>query len=374
MQGRQNNNLNAIRLGLAVLVILDHCFPLALGKEGDPLFVWSRRQTSFGGLAVDLFFFISGFLITASWLNCKSMNDYLRRRVLRIVPGYVVALIFSFLVASAFALHPFADLPARLGKFSDIVSLGYASTAGNWIFPGNPFPFEANGSLWTIRREFFCYLLVAAIGLFGFLKHRMFILGAFGLVFAYYGLSLLKGVDINYSDRRFFTFFLAGTSVWLWRDKIPVNHTLALLAAAIGLISTQYPPWFIMLTPLTACYLVLWVGFAFRIRSMAWCDKTDLSYGVYLFAFPVQQALAALGLTSPWLMFAVATPVIMGVAFFSWNLVEHPCLKLKSKDFSDSDPGRARRLEPLPTAAAPAKPVGNNQLQTENPAATQSPV
>lgn len=351
MQGRQHNNLNAVRLVLAVLVILDHCFPLTLGKEGDPLFVLSRHQTSFGGLAVDLFFFISGFLITASWLNCKSMNDYLRRRVLRIVPGYVVALIFSFLVAAAFALHPLADLPARLGKFRDIFALGYESTTGNWIFPGNPLPFEANGSLWTISREFFCYLLIAAIGLFGFFKHRIFILGAFALFFAYYGLSLLKGVDIIYSDRRFFTFFLAGAVVWLWREKIPVSHTLAVLALGIALISTRFPPLFIMLTPLTACYLVLWVGFAFRIKSMAWCDQTDLSYGVYLFAFPVQQMLAALGMKNPWLMFAVATPVIMGVAFCSWNLVEKPCLKLKAKDFSDHDPSPATRSQSPPATA-----------------------
>jgi peptidoglycan/LPS O-acetylase OafA/YrhL len=351
VQGRQHNNLNAIRLGLAVLVILTHCFPLALGHEGDPLFWLSRQQTTFGGLAVDLFFFISGFLITASWLNCKSMNDYLRRRILRIVPGYGVALVFSFLVALAFAQHPLADLPARLGKFRDIFTLGYESTKGDWIFPGNPLPFVTNGSLWTISREFICYLLIAAIGLFGLFKYRLLILGAWALFFVYYALSMLKGIDINFSDRRFFTFFLAGTVVWLWREKIPVKHTLALLALIVGLISTQFPPLFVLLTPITACYLVLWVGFAFRIQSMAWCDKTDLSYGVYLFAFPVQQMLIALGVKSPWLVFVLATPVIMGIAFLSWKVVEKPCLDLKARDFSDHDPGLAARLQPPPATA-----------------------
>jgi peptidoglycan/LPS O-acetylase OafA/YrhL len=341
VKGRQSNNLNAVRLLLAILVIVDHCFPLTLGKDGDPLFVLSHRQATFGNLAVDLFFFISGFLITASWLNCKSMNDYLRRRVLRIVPGYVVALVFSFLVASAFALHPFADLPSRLGKFKEIVFLGFSSSAGSWVFPRNPYPFCANGSLWTIKREFVCYLVIAAVGLFGFIKHRILLLGAFALCFACYCLSILKGVDTAFSHERFFTFFLGGANVWLWRDKIPVNHILAILALFLALITAWFPPLFIMLTPFTACYLVLWLGFAFRIRSMGWCDKTDLSYGVYLYAFPLQQVLAALGMVNPWLMFAIATPLTMAIAFLSWTFVEHPSLRLKSKDFSDYDPGMA---------------------------------
>jgi peptidoglycan/LPS O-acetylase OafA/YrhL len=91
--------------------------------------------------------------------------------------------------------------------------------------------------------------------------------------------------------------------------------------------------------PVTMCYLVLWIGFGFRINRMTWCNQTDLSYGVYLFAFPVQQMLAALGIDNPWIMFTVATPLVMGIAFLSWNLVEKPCLKLKSRKFSDCDPG-----------------------------------
>ena len=80
------NNFNAIRLFLALLVIFDHSFALAEAKD-DPLEVVSHLQLSFGEMAVCLFFFISGFLITASWFNSKSMSDYLRRRVLRIFPA-----------------------------------------------------------------------------------------------------------------------------------------------------------------------------------------------------------------------------------------------------------------------------------------------
>lgn len=338
-----------------MLVILAHSFPLATGKEGDPLFVLSHGQTSFGGLAVNLFFFISGLLITASWLNSRSMNDYLRRRVLRIVPGYVCALGFSFLLASLFALHPFADLPARIARFQDVLSLGYHCVMGDWVFPNNIYPHQANGSLWTIGREFFCYLLVAAIGLFGLFKYRWLLLGGLVLFFAYYSLTLLKGGDIEYSDRRFFTFFLAGTCAWLWRDKLPLHGGLAVLALIVTMGAVPFGPLFLIVQPVAVCYLVLWAGFAFPVPAFSWCDRTDLSYGTYLFAFPVQQAVSALGVGNPWVLFAVATPLVLGIAWISWVIVEKPCLDLKRKDFTDRDPGLAAHTKLAAPVAAEAK-------------------
>ena len=355
VQGRPGNNLNALRLLLAALVILAHSFPLATGQEGDPLYVLSHGQATFGGLAVNLFFFISGLLITASWLNSRSMNDYLRRRVLRIVPGYLCALGFSFVIASLFALHHFADLPARLARFGDVVLLGYHGVSGDWIFPNNVYPHQGNGSLWTIGREFFCYLVIAGVGLFGLFKHRGLLLAVFLLFFAYYSLTLLKGGDIEYSDRRFLTFFLAGACAWLWRDKLPIHAGLAVVALVIAVGAARFTPLFLVVQPVAACYLVLWAGFAFRVPAFAWCDRTDLSYGTYLYAFPVQQALSALGVGNPWVLFLIATPVVLGVAWFSWVMVEKPCLKLKSKDFTDRDPGLAAHTKLATPVAAEAK-------------------
>jgi len=152
---------------------------------------------------------------------------------------------------------------------------------------------------------------------------------------------LLNGQDVTHQDRRIFTFFLSGTCAWLWRDKIPVHFSLAIAAATVALIASQFPPFFQILTPVAACYLVLWAGFNHPVRSAAWCDKTDLSYGVYLFAFPIQQAVAYAGTASPMMLFAITAPVVLGIAFLSWTFVEKPFLKLKSVDFSDYDPAHA---------------------------------
>ena len=333
------NNLNAIRLLLAVLVILAHSFPLATGKEGDPLFILTRGQTTSGGLAVNLFFFISGLLVTMSWLKCDSMNEYLRHRVLRIVPGYLCALGFSFIVALIFAAHPFANLFTRVLNFEDVIYLGYQGVVGDWIFPNNPFPHYANGSLWTISQEFKCYLLIAFIGLFGWFKFRKLALMIFVVYFlSRFGLDVFRGVDIEHSDHRFFTFFLAGMCAWLWRDKIIIHSGIAAIALVATAVSIRFAPAFTMLMPIALCYLVLWGAYAYRLKAVAWCERTDLSYGTYLFAFPVQQILVAVGVTNPWALFGLATPLVLGLAFISWFAVEQPCLKLKRNNFSDQDP------------------------------------
>ncbi len=282
------------------------------------------------------------------------MNDYLRRRILRIFPGYIAALLFSFVVASAFASHPFADLPSKLAKFRDVFFLGNAGCGGDWVFPKNPFPFGANGSLWTIDREFACYLLVAAIGLFGFFKYRSALFAAFVSMLAYGAWTLLsKGEAAVQFDRvfftlLFFTLFLAGACAWLWRDKIPIHPAWTVTALIVFLVTTQFPPWFLILGPLMASYIVLWVGFGSGVKIAAWCDKTDLSYGVYLFAYPIQQALVAASLHNPWILFAVATPISLAVALMSWTFVEKPFLQMKSRNFSDHDPSLSASPEPAP--------------------------
>jgi peptidoglycan/LPS O-acetylase OafA/YrhL len=331
----RDNNLNAIRLGLALLVILSHSFPLATGREADPLSTFSHGLASFGSLAVDLFFFISGMLITASWLNSKSMNDYLRRRVLRIYPGYFCGIAFGFLAATVFAAEPFGDLTAKLRTFRDVIFLGTDSMAGEWMFPANHFPDAANGSLWTIFWEFICYVSVAVIGLWGFFKYRRWILAVFACVVGYY---IFKHLPDDKSMWRIFTCFLSGTCVWLWRDKIPVRGYLALIAGAIFVAATQLGPYGAVLMKASAFYVTIWVGYAARLPLVAWCRKADFSYGTYLYAFPVQQMLAAVGIQTPWTMFALAVPIVLAIAAASWFLVEKPCLDLKSQTFGDRDP------------------------------------
>jgi peptidoglycan/LPS O-acetylase OafA/YrhL len=145
---RKNNNLNIIRLLLALAVIVSHSFPVALGPGGDtreePLYAWTHQQESSGAVAVDLFFLISGLLVTASWLRSKSMQDYLMKRILRIYPGFIVAMGFSAALVWAICpefrvavVHPVQWLLLLL---QNLLFLSNSSIFFQGIFAGNPFP------------------------------------------------------------------------------------------------------------------------------------------------------------------------------------------------------------------------------------------
>lgn len=90
----RKNNLDFIRFALATLVLYSHCYYLNDTASEDPL-LRATRQIWFGGLAVNGFFAISGFLIIASWMKSDSTWDYFRKRVGRIYPGFLVVCIAS---------------------------------------------------------------------------------------------------------------------------------------------------------------------------------------------------------------------------------------------------------------------------------------
>lgn len=339
----RKNNLNAVRLFLALSVLYSHCFPLALGLSAAKI---PNFQNEAGYVAVNLFFFISGFLITASWLRSKSMNDYLRKRVLRIYPGFVGALFVSTLLMTAVnprgLVHETMSRQGIKAFFYDCFWLSSGSVTGPNVFPQNPFPNGANGSLWTIPIEFKCYLVVCLIGLFCLFRFRWMILGVFVYIYYLVGNEVLLGRDVSHLNTRFWLYFFAGVCAWLWRDKIPIHWLIALAA---GLLLTVayfiHLPW-ALVDPFALTYIVLWLGYFTPVRPAQWCNSTDLSYGVYLYAFPVQQTLATMTWArNPWMLFIAALPITLLAAFGSWHLIENRFLQMKGSQFLERDPAKS---------------------------------
>lgn len=334
--GRKSNSLNIIRLLLALMVIFSHSFPTALGPGGDtreePIFNWTHRQESSGAVAVNLFFLISGFLVTASWLRSKSVQDYLMKRVLRIYPGFIVSMAFSAALIwavcpefRAAVAHPVGWFKSLLG---DMLWLNTNSINHQGVFAGNPFRSTANASLWTIPWEFFCYLAVLVVGFFGLFKRRLLFLIAALLGYEFYTISLFKGVG---SLDECMICFLTGATVWLWRDKIPFSKRLACGCLVVLLVTSQFKPWLSLVFPIMGGYCTLWLAYEPRLMLSSWAEKTDLSYGTYLYAFPVQQMLAmSVALRHPLVIFVLATPITLFIAWLSWKLVEKRFLAMKS--------------------------------------------
>ncbi len=314
---------------------------------------WTGGQESFGSCAVNLFFLLSGMLITASWLRSRSMQDFLMKRVLRIYPGYIVAVGLTGL--AIWLLCP--EFRAAMGRriwlemlLKDWLTLSSNSTNWHGIFAQNPYPDVGNGSLWTIQKEFLCYLLAAGIGLFCLFKQRILILVAALVMMVLYAKPIMGGLDAYSVDYRFPAYFLIGMCVWLWRDKIPFTGWLALAFGLVLGAAAWATPWFAVLFPLAGGYVVLWIGFQNRPAALDWTERTDLSYGAYLYAFPVQQIVAMNpSWRNPWLNFLVAAPATLLLAWLSWNFVEKRFLALKRRPMKDCDVALLR-MEKQPAA------------------------
>lgn len=349
----RDNLLDALRLGFAMLVLLAHCWPLTLGQatnhatsELEPVLGLTRHQIFGGTLAVLFFFMLSGFLVTESRSRCATLVEYLTRRVRRIYPGYLVAaLVTMFVFAWPFATRPglwLAEFPWAAAALRT-ATLHMCATPET--FASNPYPLQVNGSLWTIRHEFWCYLLVAGLAALGALRSRIVLWGLFLAAYAIWNARTLLGVEVlpdvhvpgigalrAWPD--LVTFFCAGMLAHRHAGRIVLScRTFAF--CCVLLIATARTAGLSVVLPFAGTYAVFWLAFA----PVPWLQlavaRADLSYGVYLYAWPVQQALVAAFpgrfVGHPWVLAAAAVPVTLLLALASWHGVEVPFVRRKRR-------------------------------------------
>lgn len=339
---QRNNNFDMIRTCLAVLVIFSHSYPLGTGTEvREPLVLLTHGQVTFGHMAVDLFFVISGFLITSSYERSKTSWSYLAKRIRRIYPGFIVAALWCGLLvvplgggrlyASSITSRPF-DFLIQTIQLRELRSIG--------AFPHNPMPAVLNGSLWSIPYEFWCYIGLALLGATGLLRSNRFMMMLFAasiaisIAFGVYQWTpggKLLGQIFGYPPfwARLLPMYLAGVVFYRFRSHLSLRRRWILLAI-VGMVAAALLPqgWSLMF-PVVGAYLVLVFAFHPSIRLHDWNRFGDFSYGTYLYAFPVQQLLMHwIGHPiSPWKLFSLAAPATIGCAALSWHLVEKRFLR-----------------------------------------------
>jgi peptidoglycan/LPS O-acetylase OafA/YrhL len=332
---RPFDNFAAVRLGLALAVVLSHAFSVATGALGEEPLV---RSTGFslGEHAVNGFFAVSGFLVTMSY-DLRGARDYAIARLLRIAPAFVVAtLAVALLLGPALTRLNLPDYLAseELRRFVVATLTGFKSTATlPGVFETNPFRF-AMGTVWTLKYEVLCYAGVLALGLSGLLRSRAFALAlVVGLALAVAGLDLLapdagKGVQ---TALRLPLIFAAGGALYVWRDGVRLSGpALAGLLLAAVLLQGTFAYRAILF--LAESYGVIWLALAPGLAHPALDPKADLSYGTYLYGWPIQQSLVQLWpAASPLLLLGPAVALTLTVAALSWFLVEKPALGLKAR-------------------------------------------
>jgi peptidoglycan/LPS O-acetylase OafA/YrhL len=347
--------LNIVRLVLALLVLVSHTYPLG-GFGADPAWPTFRPSTSLGGFAVGGFFALSGLLVTMSGLR-RSPYEFIRSRFLRIVPAYL-----AVIVVAAVVLGPAIWLSdhGTLGGYFNLGVTGPAMyVARNLLFPvglqyaindvfatSTPYGLlthssAVNGSLWTLPMELRCYLVALAVVVVG--------RGLGSTKVATAALGFVAGI-------LFVTHFSATagqaiTPAWLV-PPLPELLFVFLCGAVLGTLATR-----IHATPLLfGAGLLVFVGASFAgglcfrtvgLGSLAIVlpgiaalipakhlgfFRNDLSYGSYVWAFPVQQTLAYAGLaTSKILFILTAGLATLVLAALSWFLIEQPALRLRHR-------------------------------------------
>lgn len=395
------NSIGLLRLVLAFAVLVAHCWPLALGRQmlGN---AETMRQADVGKLAVYGFFVLSGFLITGSALRF-SLPRYLWHRALRILPGlWVCLLVTALLIAPAIAyyerhtLDGFWDHPQ--GPFQYLRSTGLFAM-DQWTISGilNDVPYgrglkdggAINGSLWTLRYEVLCYLMLAALATVSVLRQAraavvLLLLGLYWVVVEDFirgdGLTVRPPTHgalgpypvVGVFDKQLVIYlayvFLLGSVAKLYAHRIPMTGWLAAIAAA-GLAGTmRFGAFYVVGVPLLA-YLLLYLAVGLPRWLHPVGRKRDYSYGIYIYAFPVQQVVALLiGVRYGFVTYlAAAAAGTLVLAALSWHLVERPAMSLK--DIAVPLPARWRQGAGSPAAgAAPAADVTDAEEAQPTPA------
>ncbi|WP_260598862.1 acyltransferase family protein [Sphingomonas endolithica] len=339
--GNHENAFGFLRLFFASLVIVSHTPELVDGNRNRELLTRFFGTISFGELAVDAFFLISGYLILGSYLKLPKVWPYLSKRIARLYPAFIVASFLSFALVA-----PLSGGSAALAHLTTwIKSVVWMALLQPPVVPGSFVGSSVpvlNDAMWTIAYEFRCYLLVLALGLMGAFRYpRVIVALAVGCLALYqiipstfwqggWGVHHIDAVLGNPGpSRRLTGIYLMGCVFFLYRDSIKFTRE-AVAIAAIVLFGSLFIPW--AAEPAVAtfgAYIIFAVaqgkvGVLNRINN-----RNDISYGVYLYAWPIEQLLMwywpglpllALGL----LTFAIAC----GCGWLSWLYVERPVMRL----------------------------------------------
>jgi len=333
------NNFGALRLLFASLVIFSHSPELIDGNASREILSGIFGTMTFGSLAVGGFFLISGYLITASFFNSSSIKSYFIKRILRIYPGFIVASLVSIFVFAPlsggwelilkFNVSDWLKIPAKL------ITLNQPWVEGAFAGVRNPI---LNGSMWTIRYEFLCYISVVILALLGIGK-KSYLIVLLAFIALYLNIQITQHdfiIDMPihisaYHYSRFFIAFMIGGTIYYYREKIIWNRQISAICFVMLCLC--------LLNKYTAelglyffgGYLLFNFSLNYKNKFISKIgSKNDISYGVYLYAFPFQNLVIQYYPTiSPWLLTIYTLIYGFIVGYLSWTMVERPFMQMK---------------------------------------------
>lgn len=333
------NNFAIVRLVAALSVLVSHSYLLRSGlSESEPL----RASTgySLGSYGVQVFFVLSGILVTQSLVRSTSLLDFAIARALRILPGVVVCVLAVALmlgpILSPLAMADYFGSDALYSYLLKTLLLTTGSAGLPQLFLDNPFPGMVNQSLWTLKYEVFCYTLVGFVGGI-FLRYgarstrTATVLGIWTSVMIVFPPSIGEGNTAFQNVHYFLLFFGMGALAYVARSHLPVSAggVVALFLLFVLALGSR---WVSVTAALFLGYGAIYVASINLglLRHLA--NRYDLSYGTYVYGFPVTQTLLALeptlGVGS---LIALTTVIVLPISLLSWIFVERPALAQRER-------------------------------------------
>ncbi len=332
----QTSGFDYLRLALALAVILWHSFHVT-HEQADVVRMSSGYYRPMMAIVLPMFFALSGFLVAGSLVRTNSLVVFLTLRALRIFPALTVEILLSALILGPFVttenLHAYFSGREFWNYFLNILGLIHYTLPG--VYSGNIVPKLVNLSLWTIPFELECYIVISvlfAVGLTSRWKHLFLpmVLTAIVCLTLWSLRPAVMKVSGPVYGRALVLSFLLGVALYLYRERVVLNGFLAALAAVASIVLLSIPP----LAPFSvvpAAYLTVYLGMLTPPR--VWLIRTgDYSYGLYLFAFPLQQLYVYLMNNRAGMLanYAFSVVLCLGYAAFSWHCVEKPILSRKT--------------------------------------------
>ncbi len=325
-----------LRILLSLSIILWHGISLSYGPAVELLW-WRGPVGTAMHFVLPMFFALSGFLVAGSLDRCPTLVSFFGLRVLRIVPALAVevtlsALLFGPALTSERLQDYFTD-PDFSHYFLNMV--GYIHYVLPGLFNDNPVARTVNAQLWTIPFELQCYLAIGGLATAAILHRRLLLLCLVLLgqgMWAWRVISLGDdGGSGGASGPVLVISFLVGIVFHLYRDRIQLRRSLFLIALGVGFALSALPHGAYYL-PIPATYVTVWLGLR-NPRPVKLVASGDYSYGLYLYGYPLQQAVASIGPPAHhwWINIGMALPAAFAIAFFSWHQIERPMLALRKR-------------------------------------------
>lgn len=335
MKLEHRNNVNVIRLIAAYGVLIAHTLPIKYGSSELPI-LGLFRSGYLGHYSVLAFFFLSGYLIVQSFQHAKSVTQFFEARALRIYPEHIASAVFCLLIigpwVTTLPLQEYFMNPQILKFLKAVLLVGSDNLPG--VFPEGHFGGAVNGSMWSLIHEIKLYIIIGIAGFLYILRpssiRAVTLLVLFILIPIRYGQWSLDNLDEVRRDMcMLYAAFIVGGLFLHFRPRIPFFWPI--LIVFWGLFAASHSAYFFLAG---FCYSLYYVAFNPALYLHRFNFKNDFSYGVYLFAWPIQQTIIHFyPQIETWAYFVIASSLTTVMASFSWFFVGKPALTLKKRTF-----------------------------------------